>query len=189
MLNKNKKIFIITGPSGAGEDSVIKGLQKYFPIEKIITSTTREKRPNEINGQDYYFLSHEEFQKKIKDNKFFEWKLEDNGNYYGGTFKEIERVINSNKIGIWKIDYKGALHAKELIPESISIYLHVPLEIIEKRLNNRKIHDQKFIKGRLKYAQGWYKNRKKFNYEVHNKEGELDKTIRKVANIIKKNIK
>ncbi len=190
MLNKNnKKIFIITGPSGAGEDSVINGIKKYFSIEKIITSTTRPIRPKEIDGRDYYFLSHEEFQEKIKNNKFFEWKLEDNGNYYGGTFKEIERVIKSDKIGIWKIDYKGAIHAKELIPEAVSIYLHVPLKIIEKRIRNRRIHDEKFIQGRLAYARGWYENREKFDYEVENKEGELEQTIKKVASIIEKHTK
>jgi guanylate kinase len=188
-MSKKNKIFIITGPSGAGEDSVIKELQKYFPIEKIVTSTTRKKRPNEIAGKDYYFLSHEKFQEKIKNNKFFEWALEDNENYYGGTYEEIERVLNSTNIGIWKIDYQGVLNAKKIIPEAISIYLHVPIKIIEKRLNNRGIHNKKFIEERLDYAQGWYQNRDKFDYEVENKEGELDKTIEKVAKIIKKNIK
>jgi len=185
----HKKIFIITGPSGAGEDSVIEGIQKYFPIEKIITSTTRPIRPREIEGKDYYFLSHEEFKKKIENNDFFEWALEDNGNYYGGEHREIKRVLNSNKIGIWKIDYKGVIQAKKILEDVISIYLHVPIEIIEKRLKNRKIHDTDFIKGRIEYAQGWYKNRDKFDYEVYNEEGKLDETIKKVANIIKNNTK
>lgn len=182
----NKKIFIISGPSGAGEDSVIQGLKSYFPIEKIITSTTRKKRPNEVSGKDYYFLSHEEFRDKINKNKFFEWALEDNGNYYGGTYEEIKRVLNSDKIGIWKIDYKGAIKAKKILPEAISIYLHVPLEIIEKRIRKRKIHNEKFIQGRLKYAEGWYQNRGKFDYEIYNEEGKIDQTIKKTANIIKK---
>ena len=184
-----KKIFIITGPSGAGEDSVIEGLKKYFSIEKIITSTTREKRPGEKNGKDYYFLSHSEFKKKIKNNEFFEWALEDNGNYYGGEYKEIKRVLDSNKVGIWKIDYKGVLKAKEILQEAVSIYLHVPLEIIEKRLKRRQIHKREFIQGRLDYARGWYENRDKFDYEVENKEGELSQTIEKIANIIKENLK
>ncbi len=184
----NKKIFIITGPSGAGEDSVINGMKKYFSTEKIITSTTRPMRPNETAGEDYYFLSHEKFQEKINNNEFFEWALADNGNYYGGERKEIERVLNSTKVGIWKIDYKGAIKAKKLLTNVISIYLHVPIEIIAKRLKNRKIHDAKFIEGRIEYAQGWYKNREKFDHEVYNEEGKLDETIEKVANIIKKYI-
>ena len=186
MSQKKKKIFIITGPSGAGEDSVIEGLKKYFPIEKVVTSTTRAKRPYEKNGKDYYFLSHEEFKKKIKNKEFFEWALEDNGNYYGGTLKEIKRVLNSEKVGIWKIDYKGVLNAKKIIPEAVSIYLHVPLKTIEKRLKNRRIHDEKFIKARLDYARGWYENREIFDYEVPNKEGKLEQTIEKIAKIIEK---
>jgi len=188
MIPNKKKIFIISGPSGAGEDSVIEGLRTYFPIEKIITSTTRKKRPYEKNGKDYYFLSHAEFKKKIKNNEFFEWALEDQGNYYGGSLEEIKRVLNSDKIGIWKMDYKGVLNAKKILPEAISIYLHVPLKTIEKRLKNRKIHDKSFVQERLNYARGWYKNREIFDYEVNNKEGQLDKTIEKIAKIIKKNI-
>ncbi len=182
-------IFIISGPSGAGEDSVIKGLKKIYSTEKIITTTTRNIRPNEINGKDYYFINKEEFQTKIKNNEFFEWAEEDNGQFYGGTLSEIERVRKSRKIGIWKIDYKGVMAAKKLLPEAISIFIYVPLETIRRRLEKRGIHDEKFINSRLNYAQGWFDNEHIFNYKVENVENKLAETIEKVANIIKNNQK
>ncbi len=179
-------IFIISGPSGAGEDSVINGLKKIFPIEKIITTTTREMRPEEQEGKDYYFVTKKIFQDKIKNKEFFEWAEEDNGQLYGGTLAEIERVKNSGKIGIWKIDYKGVVAAKKLLPQAISILLYIPLKTIKKRLENRGVHNKKFINSRLQYAQGWFDNEKIFNYKVENVENKLEETIKKVANIIKK---
>jgi guanylate kinase len=181
-------IFIISGPSGAGEDSVIKGIKKVLPIEKIVTTTTREKRPGEKEGVDYYFIDKKTFKEKIKKNEFYEWAEEDSGNLYGGTFKEIERVKNSRKIGIWKIDYKGVINAKKIIPEAISIFLYIPIEKVKKRLIARNCHSEDFIKSRLDYARGWFENEHIFNYKIENKEGKLDETIKKVVNTIKKEI-
>ena len=101
--NKSNNLFIISGPSGAGEDSIIEGLKSHFPIERVITTTSRPMRPGDSNGNPYYFISKEEFKKRIEEEKFFEWAQEYNDNYYGVTHEEINRVIDSNKIGIWKI--------------------------------------------------------------------------------------
>ena len=90
-------IFIITGPAGAGEDSVIKGLRNYIDYDKIVTTTSRPMRPEDKEGISYYFVSKDEFKKRIGENKFFEYALEDNGNYYGGTYAELERAKKSTK--------------------------------------------------------------------------------------------
>ena len=186
---KKNNLFIISGPSGAGEDSVVKGIKKIFSVEKIITTTTREMRPGEIDGQDYYFISKDHFKQKIEDGEFFEWAEEDNGQLYGGTLEEIERVKDSGRIGIWKIDYKGVIAAKKLLPEAISIFIYVSIDIIRKRLENRENHSEEFIKSRIDYAQGWFDNEDVFDYKVENVENKLSETIKKVANIIKNNQK
>ena len=172
-----KKLFIISGPSGAGEDSVIEGLKKKFDIEKIITTTTRPIRPTEKNGREYYFIDKEEFKKKIANQEFFEWAKEDNGQLYGGTLAEVERVKNSDKIGIWKIEYQGAITAKTIEPTAISIFIYIPIELIEKRLKNRGNVSEECIRQRLQYAQGWFDNRDKFDYEVEKKKLILSKNI------------
>lgn len=182
-------LFIISGPSGAGEDSVIEGLKKIFDIAKIVTTTTRPIRPTEKNGREYYFISKENFLDKIDNDEFFEWAEEDNSQLYGGTKAELKRIKESDKVGIWKVDYKGVLNAKEIEPEAVSIFIKIPIETVEKRLRQRGNATEEFIKDRIEYAQGWYDNEDKFDYIVENKQGELDKTIQKVANIIKKEAK
>ncbi len=186
---KISKLFIISGPSGAGEDSVINGLKKIFDVEKVITTTTRPIRPGEIEARDYYFVSKDEFLNKIKNKDFFEWAEEDSGQLYGGTLTEIERVKNCERVGIWKIEYKGVIAAKKLLPEVKSIFISIPIESVKERLTKRGRHTDKFIADRIEYAQGWYDNEDIFDYKVENVENKLDETIEKVANIIKSNLK
>ena len=182
--NVNNKIFIITGPSGAGEDSVIEGLKKFFPIDKAVTTSTREKRDYETEGHPYYFISKEEFQSGLEKDRFFEWAEQDRGNYYGVTKEEIERLRGSDDIKIWKLDYKGVINAKKLSNDIIAIFLDVPMDVIEKRIRNRTNVTEEFVQKRLEYAKGWLEIRDMYDYEVKNVERKLEETIKKVADII-----
>jgi guanylate kinase len=186
-VNFMSNIFIITGPAGAGEDSIIKELGRYIDFEKIITTTSRPMRSEDKEGVSYYFISKEDFEKGIKENGFFEYALEDNGNYYGGTYDELERVKKITKPVIWKIDYKGVINAKRILPKVKSIYIYIPLELIEKRLKNRG-DSLEIIQSRLNYAKGWYDNEHIFDFKVENEEGKLNEAVKKVARIIKENI-
>lgn len=179
-------IFIITGPAGAGEDSIINGLSKYINFDKIVTTTSRPSRPEDEEGVSYYFISREEFLKGIKENNFFEYALEDNGNYYGGTYAELERAKKSARPVIWKIEYQGVIKAKRIFPEVKSIYIHIPFELIEKRLQKRG-DSPEIIKSRLDYAKGWYENENVFDFQIENEEGKLDEAIKKVVEIIENN--
>ena len=179
-------IFIISGPSGAGEDSVIDGLKKFMPVERIITTTTRKMRPEEKSGREYYFINRNDFIKLIKEKQFFEYAQEYNDNYYGVTFDEINRVRASRKIGIWKIEYKGVLTAKKLIPGIIAIFINAPLEILENRIRKRGNITEEFIKERLAYTKEWLNHLNIYDYRVENEEGKLNETTKKVAEIIKK---
>jgi len=180
-------IFIISGPSGAGEDSVIKKLKDFINFDKVVTTTTRAMRPEDKEGVSYYFVTKEEFERGIEENKFFEYALEDNGNYYGGTYAELERVKKSNNPVIWKVEYQGVIAGKKILPEAKSIFIYIPFEMIEKRLKARG-ESEKVINSRLSYAKGWYENEEIFDYKVLNEEGKLDETVKKVAEIIKSNL-
>ena len=182
------KIFIISGPSGAGEDSVIEGLKKYFSIEKVITTTTRKMRPGEKSGSPYYFISKNEFKKGIKKNRFFEWAEEYNKNLYGVTHKEIKRIKKSKNIGIWKIEYKGVITAKKIMPDVVAILINAPLEELAQRIKKRDNASQKFIKERMDYTKKWLKHKGIYDYEIVNSNGELDLSIKKAVKIIKKEI-
>ncbi|MFA6272407.1 MAG: guanylate kinase [Patescibacteria group bacterium] len=183
------KLFIISGPSGAGEDSVIEGLRNHFDIERVITTTTREKRKGESEGNPYYFVSKKDFKSKIKKGEFIEYAEEYNGNFYGTPKKELERVKQSNKIGIWKIEYKGVQIVKKKLPNVKSIYIAPPdLKTLENRIKKRSKVDDVYIAERMKYTKQWLKYEKIYDFKVVNQEGKLDQTIIDVKNIIKKQI-
>jgi len=185
MVSKNSNIFIISGPSGAGEDSIIKGLKQYFPIENIVTTTTRNMRLGESNGNPYWFVSREEFEKRIASDDFVEWAKQYNGNLYGVNKKEIERVKNSGKVGIWKIDYKGVITAKKLYPEIPAIFITVPsLDILKERIRNRDYASEEYIKERMEYTKEWMKHKDIYDYTVINEDGKLDRAIEETAGII-----
>ncbi len=187
MAKQKNNLFIISGPSGSGQDSVIEGLKKYFNIERVVTTTTREMRTGEKQGSPYYFISKKEFEKGIKNNLFFEYAQEYNDNFYGVTHKEIQRVQNSNKIGIWKIEYKGVITAKKLIPNIIAILINAPLDILEQRIKTRNPeYSKEFITERLEYTKEFLKHKDIYDFGVINEQGKLANTIKKVANIIEK---
>lgn len=185
-IEKHSNIFIISGPSGAGEDTIYKELLKKFDIERIITTSTRLMRPGESQGKPYYFISKEEFLKGVNGGKFFEYAEEDNGNYYGVTKAEVERVREMNKIVVWLCDYQGVLTVKKLIPNAIAILITAPLDVLEYRIRKRDNADDEYVKGRMEHAKGWFENRDKFDYEVENEQGKLAKAVEKVADIIKR---
>ncbi|MCX6766673.1 MAG: guanylate kinase [Candidatus Moranbacteria bacterium] len=184
----SSNIFIISGPSGAGEDSVIEGLEKYFQIERVITTSTRSMRTGESQGKPYYFISQEEFKKKIEQDEFAEYAQEYNNNFYGVTKEELERVKKSGYIGLWKIEYKGVITAKKKFPEIKSIYIAPPsLEILRQRILKRDpTVSEEYLKERMDYTKEWMKYEDVYDYKVVNEEEKLDETIEKVADIIKK---
>lgn len=193
-IKAKNNIFIISGPSGAGEDSIIEGLRKYFSIERIITTATRPMRPGESQGNPYYFIDRKEFIKRRDNNEFVEWAEQYNGNLYGVTKEEIERVKSASrrtgKIGAWKIEWKGVITAKKLFPEIKSIFVTVSdLKVLEDRIRRRGGISEEYIKERMKYTEEWMKHKDIYDYEVVNEEGKLPEAIAKTAEIIKSHLK
>ncbi len=179
-------IIIISGPSGAGEDSIINGLEKLLPIERVITTTSREKRPGETEKDPYYFISKEAFEKGIKDGDFFEHAKHYNDQYYGVTTSEIERVKQSEHLGVWKIDYKGVIKAKELMPDIPAIFVNAPLEILEQRIRGRKDITEAYVQERMAYTKEWLQHLDMYDYSVVNEQGKLNETIAQIKAIIDK---
>lgn len=184
-MKKQKPLIIISGPSGSGEDSIIEGLGKRMPIERVITTTTRDKRHGERDGHPYYFISKDAFQRGIDANEYFEYAQHYNDNYYGVTYEEIKRVQHSGKVGIWKIDYKGVQKAKELMPEIFAIFITAPLDILEARLRKRDTVTDAYISERMAYTKEWLKHTDMYDVTVENEEGKLIETIEVVEDIIR----
>jgi len=185
-MPQNNTIFVISGPSGSGQDSVIAELKKIIDIESVVTTTTRLMRPGEEQGKPYYFISKDEFEQGIKANKYIEFAKE--YNYYGVTAEEIERVKNSGKIGLWKVEYQGAITAKKLFPGIKAILITAPLDILEQRIRQRDNATEVFVQDRMKYTKEFLEHRNIYDYEIENVQGKLEKTVRKVQEIIQNNI-
>ncbi len=182
-------LFIISGPSGSGQDTIIEELQKRgLPIERVITTTTRPMRRTESEGKPYFFISQDEFQEKIRGEVFFEW-AEVYHEYYGVTREEIERVEKSKKIGIWKMDYKGVKSAKENISGIIAIMLKpASIQELEERLRARS-GSNKTYEERLEYSKEFLRHEYLYDYVVVNTQGELEKAVSDVEKIILKHAK
>lgn len=181
-----QNLFIISGPSGAGEDSVIDGLAKLISLERVITTVTRVPRTGESAGHPYYFVLSEQFQQKIASGEMVEYAKHYNGNFYGVTKAELERVAGSGKIGIWKIDYKGVETAKKMFSDIIAIFIIAPLEILEERIRERENVTEDYIAERMAYTKEWLNHTDIYDYTVTNEQGKLDQTIQEVLAIIKK---
>ena len=146
-------IFIISAPSGCGKTSLVRELcQTYSFLEQTVSYTTRAIRSGEVDGQDYHFISKDEFIENKKNNKFIE-SQNVYDNFYGTTYESINEILASEKDAILEIDYKGMLLIKSKIPSSQSIYILPPsVEELEKRLFERGLDSDEVIKKRVSRA-------------------------------------
>ena len=162
-------IFIISAPSGCGKTSLVRELcQTYSFLEQTVSYTTRTIRYGEIDGQDYHFISKDQFTENKKNNKFIEsQKVYDN--FYGTTYESINAILASGKDAILEIDYKGMLLIKSKIPSSQSIYILPPsVEELEKRLFERGLDSDEVIEKRVSQAKDELKYAKFADYTVMN---------------------
>ena len=165
------KLIIITAPSGAGKTSIVRELLKNSDqFAFSISATTRNKRPHEIDGFDYYFISHKEFKNRIKNGEFAEWEEVYENQFYGTLKSEIERIWALNKHILFDIDVKGALSIKKVYGnQALAIFIAPPsLDVLIERLKNRKTENEKSLKKRIKRAKKELKYENKFDRIVVN---------------------
>lgn len=184
-MGKNN-LFIISGPSGSGQDSIIEGLSKFFPIERVVTTTTRDPRPGESDGHPYYFITKKAFREEIARGGFVEYAEQYNGNFYGVTGKELDRVRESGKAGIWKVEYQGVETAKRLFPGIVAILITAPPDILEARLRRRDNPTEEFIAERMTYTEKMLEHASIYDYTIENEEGKLDEAVKKTADVIRR---
>ncbi len=180
-----RRIVVLSAPSGTGKTTLVKEIKKKIDnIAVSISYTTRSPRPGEKNGIDYFFVSHDEFERKIKEGFFAEW-ANVYGNYYGTPVQFITQNLEKGKIVLLTIDTQGALQIKKKYPEAILIGILPPsLKEQENRLKKRGENSEN-IKKRLKESSLERKILlKHYDYRFINRD--LEKTAHKVISIISK---
>lgn len=123
------KLIVFSAPSGSGKTTIVRHLlrQERLGLEFSISATSREPRGEEVNGKDYYFISAEEFKKKIKSNEFLEWEEVYIDNFYGTLQKEISRIWAKGKHVIFDIDVAGGLRIKKKFPDqTLAVFIKPP---------------------------------------------------------------
>lgn len=152
MDKKYNKLILITAPSGAGKTSIVKHLTAKFPqLAFSVSATTRKARDNEKNGQDYYFISEDEFREKIHHKEFLEWEMVYEGKYYGTLKSEIERIWALQKVPVLDIDVQGAIHVQQQYPvNTIAIFIQAPSsDELKKRLRGRGSETEESLQARI----------------------------------------
>ena len=181
---KHGQLIVISGPSGAGKDTIInKVVEDEKNIWVSVSATSRQIRPGEKEGVNYFYFSKEEFEEKIKDNYFLEFaKYAEN--YYGTPKEKIIEKLEEGKDVVLVIEIEGAKKIKELVPEAIFIFIMPPSEKeLLKRLKNRKTEEKDKIIERFNIAYKEINEVTKYNYVVVN--DKLDEAVEKVKAIIK----
>jgi guanylate kinase len=169
----SRPVFVVTGPSGAGKGTLIKGLlERVDGLEVAVSATTRPQRPGEIDGRDYWFLSNEEFTRRIDAGEFLEWVPYVSGKRYGTLASEIDRISRDGAVCILELELEGALKVQRDVPGSITIFIAADVDELERRLRERATESTGEIGERIALARRQLERAHEFRYMVRNDDLE-----------------
>ncbi|HOV78497.1 MAG TPA: guanylate kinase [Bacillota bacterium] len=182
-MDKKGMLLVFSGPSGAGKGTVCKALLEDNPnLLLSVSATTRPPRTGEIDGVNYFFLKHDQFEKMIEDNQLLEW-AKVYGNYYGTPGGFVQESLAQGYDVILEIDTQGALQVKEKIPEAVLIFIAPPSFFhLRERLTGRRTDSEDDIKRRLSSVAEEMKMASRYDYIVVN--DDVEKAANKVCAII-----
>lgn len=186
-MENEKNLFVVSGPSGVGKDSVVKKLRENHPeIAKTVSVTTRAPRPGEQEGVDYYYRTEEQFQQLLADDQIVERNFY-NKNHYGTLRSEVNRHLDAGQMVVLVIDVHGAANIKRMYPDSNTIFLLPPsIEELESRLRGRGTEDEASVQRRLNEARNELAikdtyDQRLVNHDIDSCAEELYQMMRKLA--------
>lgn len=180
------RVVVLSGPSGSGKTTIVDRLVHEAPVtlRKAISATTRPPRAGEVNGEDYYFLTSEDFEARRRNGEFLECaEVHGSGYWYGTLYSELERARQEGAWAVLEIDVQGALRVMEEYPDALTIFLKNPSESeYEKRLRARGTESEEVIARRMETARRELQFADRYRYRVVN--DELDRAVREITNIL-----
>jgi guanylate kinase len=185
-INDVKPVFVVTGPSGAGKGTLISLLLPRFPVLRAaVSGTTRPKRDGESDGVDYWFLSDEEFTRRVDEGGFLEW-VGYVGNRYGTLVSEIERIREEGCAPLLELETEGALAVTERVPRAVTIFVTAPVQELERRLRERATESSGVIEERIALARRQLKQAHEFDYEIEN--DDRDRAAERLAEVVEREL-
>ncbi len=178
-------LIVISGPSGAGKDTVVQRMkERGLPFHFVVTATTRPKRANETHGKDYWFVSNEEFARMIEDNELIEYAIV-YGDYKGIPKAQVREALASGKDVVMRIDVQGAETVRKLAPAALLIFITTESEEeLVNRLRERKTETSDSLAIRIATARKELQRLEAFDYVIVNHDFKLDETVDAIRAII-----
>jgi guanylate kinase len=166
-------VFVVTGPSGAGKGTLIKGLlERVSGLEVAVSATTRLQRPGEMDGREYWFLSDDAFTRGVDAGDFLEWVPYVSGRRYGTLRSEMDRLAAAGRTCVLELELEGALRVQADVPGSITIFIAADVHELERRLRERATESTGEIEERIALARVQLEQAHRFRYMVRNDDVE-----------------
>ena len=179
----SRPVFVVTGPSGAGKGTLIRGLvERVSVLEVAVSATTRPQRPGEADGREYWFLSDEEFERRVEAGAFLEHVPYVSGRRYGTLHSEIERIAGEGRVCVLELELEGALKVQERVEGSITVFIAADVDELERRLRERATESTGEIGERIELARYQLEQAHRFRYMVRN--DDLERATSALAAIV-----
>ena len=173
----------MTGPSGAGKGTLIRELLNRVPeLESTVSATTRDRRPGEEDGRDYWFLTPEEFVSRIEAGEFLE-EVVFSGHRYGTLRSELERIRGKDRVPLLELETEGALRVKHEVDGAVTVFISAPVEELERRLSERATESSGEISDRIALARKQLEQAGEFDYVIEN--DDLDRALEQLTGLVR----
>jgi guanylate kinase len=182
-----RPVFVVTGPSGAGKGTLIRLLVERIPVlEVAVSATTRPQRPGELDGTEYWFLTDDEFERRVQEGEFLEHVTYVSGRRYGTLRSEMDRIEEAGHVCVLELELDGALAVQREVAASVTMFIAADVPELERRLRERATESTGEIGERIKLARNQLEQAHLFRYMVRN--DDLERATSVLAAIVEREL-
>ena len=176
-------MLVVTGPSGAGKGTLIRELVARVPaIEPTVSATTRAQRPGEEDGREYWFLSNDDFSRRVASGEFLEWVEYVSGHRYGTLRSELDRIAANGRVALLELETRGALRVKREAAGAVTIFISARVDELERRLLERATESTGEIGERIDLARRQLEQADEFDHVIEN--DDLDRAVGELTQLV-----